>query len=306
VPNTFSGPTVEEAGVRRTAGKRTGLAALFGVGALTVVALGGSAAATVLQEEDRSPEGLVSRLAELEQELPALPPDDVILIEDETWAEFPGDFTGARFELDNLADRTRELYIDAEEADGPEATAVADAARAILIRREGYRLLAAWEEHDLAFPLDAFDEDDVATGADEVYGLAETGLTLLLDANSRALAAHELLRDSQLADDAEQQVFAAAYDAERDFEGRTRPLIHRALSLQTTQVLRPVDRFETTAAGAEARARTMRIVCIPREAYLAGDAASFELPETLAALGAVPAADCPDITNGNDARLVGQ
>lgn len=279
---------------------------MLALGALVAAAFGSTAAATALQGEDSSPEGLIDRLAALEQELPVLPPDDVILIEDETWAEFPGDFTGARFEFDNLADRARELFIDADDVDGPEATAVSDAARAMLIQREGYEALALWEEHDLAFPLDAFDETGVATGADEAYGLAEVGLTLLLDANSRALAAYEILRDTELADEAERRTFATAYDRTRDFDSRTRPLIHRALSLQTTQVLRPIDRFETTAPGVESRARTMRIVCIPREAYLAGDSVAFELPETLAALGSEPAQDCPAIENGNEVRLVGQ
>ncbi|MBW3619736.1 MAG: hypothetical protein KY461_05780 [Actinobacteria bacterium] len=292
--------------MRGSSRKRTVTSALVALCALTAAALGSTAAATALQADDTSPEGLIDRLAALEQELPLLPPEDVIIIEDETWAEFPGDFTGARFELDNLADRARELFIDADDVDGPEASAVSDAARAILIQREGYEALAAWEEHDLAFPLDAFDEIGVASGADEVYGLAQVGLSLLLDANARSLAAHELLRDSELADEAERQVFAAAYDEARDFEARTRPLIHRALSLQTTQVLRTIDRFGSSAPGVEARARTMTVVCIPREAYLAGDSVAFELPEELAALGQTPAIDCPDIDNGNELRLVGQ
>lgn len=292
--------------MRGTSGKRTAASAALALSALVAVAFGGTAAATALQADDTSPEGLIDRLAAIQQELPPLPPDDVIIIEDETWAEFPGDFTGARFELDNLADRARDLFIDADDVDGPEATAVADAARAILIQREGYTRLAAWEEHDLAFPLDAFDEFEVATGADEVYGLAQTGLTLLLDANARALAAYEILQDTELADAAEQQIFAAAYDASRDFEAVTRPVIHRAISLPTTHVLRPIDRFTSVAPGIEARARTMRVVCIPREAYLAGDSVAFELPEELAALDDVVALDCPALLNGNEVRLVGQ
>jgi hypothetical protein len=287
----------------RVRGMRLVVATAVTATAVVAAAVAGSAAA--LQADDASPAGLVTRLAELERELPTPPPDDVVLIEDETWAEFPGDFTGARFELDNLADRARALFVDASEADGPEADAVADAARALLIQREGYRQLAAWEEHDLAFPLDAFDADDVATGADEVYGLAEVGLTLVLDGNERWLTAHEILRDSALAEADEQQLFAAAYDAARDVEGRLRPLVHQALSRSTTQVLRPVERFESTAPGTEARARTLRVVCIDREAYAAGEAAAFDLPETLAALGQVTAVDCPDLTNGNEVRLVG-
>ncbi len=280
------------------------LSSALTVAAVTLAALGTQVAAAALQDADGSPEGLIDRLAAIERELPDLPPDDVIILPEETWAEFPGDFTGARFALDNLADRTRELFIAAEESDVAEAQAVGDAARAILIQRQAYAMLADWEEHDLAFPLDAFDETGVASGADEVYGLAQAGLTLLLDANERWLTAHELLRDTALADPGEQQLFAQSYDAARDFEGRMRPLIHRALSLDTTQVMRPVSRFETTAPGTEARARTMRIVCIDREAYAANPLV-LDLPEELAALGQVPAIDCPDLDNGNELRLVG-
>lgn len=281
------------------------LSAVMAVAALAAVAMGGQVAAAALQAEDASPEGLIDRLAAIERELPLLAPDDVITIEEDTWAEFPGDFTGARFELDNLADRVRELFVDAEDADGPVADAVADAARAILIQREGYRHLAEWEEHDLAFPLDAFDADGVSTGADTLYGVGQAGLMLLLDANARWLSAHEILRDTELADQAERQVFADAYDVARDFASVTRPRIHRALSIDTTQVIRPVERFETTAPGTEARARTLRVVCLPREAYLADETLAIELPESLAALGQVPAADCPDLGNDNELRLVG-
>ena len=291
--------------MRGTSRRWTAASVSLALGALVVAALGTTAAATALQGEDTSPEGLIDRLAALQAELPVLPPDDVIIIVEETWAEFPGDFTGARFELDALSDRARELFIDADDVEGPEAAAVSDAARAILVAHEGYDLLAAWEEHDLAFPLDAFDDLEVASGADETYGLAAMGLRLILDANARALPAYEILRDTELADAAEQQVFALAYDATRDFEAVTRPLIHRALALSTTHVLRPIDRFETTVPGVEARARTMRVVCIPREAYL-DPAFTLEIPETLAALNDVVALDCPALLNDNEVRLVGQ
>jgi hypothetical protein len=291
--------------VRMTRTARRQLSVGIGLAAMIASLLGGQVVASALQGDDQAPEGLVDRLVAIERELPSLPPDEVVVIEEESFAEFPGDFVGARFALDDLADRTRDLYIDAEEADGPIATAVADAARAILIQREGYELLADFEGHDLAFPLDDFDADGVSTGADTLYGRGEAGLMLLLDANARWLSAHEILRDTELADQAERQVFADAYDIARDFGSVTRPRIHRALSIDTTQVIRPVDRFETTAPGSEARARTLRVVCLPREAYLADETLAIELPESLAALGQVPAADCPDLGNENELRLVG-
>lgn len=289
----------------RTTRMRTGLMVALTVVAVGAAALGTAAAATALQEGDRSPEGLIDRLVALEGDLPPRLPSEVIISEEETWAEFPGDFTGARVAYDAVADDARQLFIDAEEGEGPVPAAVADAARAILLEREAYDLLAEWKSHDLAFPLDASDSLGVATGADEPYGKAETGLRLMLDANERAVTAYEILRDTDLADAAERSVFEAAYAEARAYESDTRPLIHAAISEQSTQVIRRLDRFDTTAPGTEARARTYRFVCIDREAFVDAEEGAFELPESLVALEQLPAADCPDLDNDNQVTVVG-
>lgn len=288
----------------RTSRMRMGLTVVLIVSAIAAAALGTAAAATALQEADRSPEGLIDRLVEIAGDLPPALPAEVLISEDETWAEFPGDYTGARVAYDAVADDARQLFIDAEEADGPVPAAVADAARAILIQREAYGLLAEWESHDLSFPLESSDSLGVATDVDELYGVAETGLRLLLDANERAVTAYEILRDTEAADASERSFLDAAYATALAYESDTRPLIHRAISEQTTQVIRPVDRFETTAPGTEARARTYRFVCIDREAYGSSEV-DLSLPEGLAALEQVPAADCPDLQNDNQVTVVG-
>lgn len=289
----------------RTTRMRMGFTVVLTVAAVAAAALGTSAAATALQEADRSPEGLIDRLVELEQEVPPALPAEVIIDEEETWAEFPGDFTGARVAYDAIADEARQLFIDANDADGPVPAAVSDAARALLIEREAYGLLAEYESHDLSFPLEASDGIGVATDVDELYGKAQVGLTLLLDANDRALTAYEILRDTEVADATERSFFDAAFSAARTYDAEIRPQIHRAISEETTQVIRPIERFETTAPGTEARARVYRFTCIDREAYLANDAATLDLPETLAALDQVPAADCPDLPNDNQLTVVG-
>ena len=282
-------------------GRRT---AWFAASALLVGLLATQLTAVALQD-GAPPDELVDRLVELERQLPALPPDEVIIAEDQTWAEFTGDFTGAKVSIDAVAEEARDLFITANESGpNPVANAVESAARSVLILQEGYGLLAEWETYDLAFPVDDSDDQGVATGADEPYGLAEAGLRLVLDAHARRLAAFGVLRDAEGIDDSEREFFETRYQDEVTFDSDQRPLIHRGLSLDTTAVLRAVDRFETSAPGSEARARVATYVCIPREAYTTGDVPGVSLPEELIALGATAVADCPDLDNGNEVRLV--
>ncbi|MDX1657305.1 MAG: hypothetical protein R3343_00650 [Nitriliruptorales bacterium] len=283
-------------------GRRTALL----VASALVVGLMVTQLTAIALQEGAPPDELVDRLVELEQQLPALPPDEVLIAEDETWAEFTGDFTGAKVSIDALAEEARDLFITANESGpNPVADAVASAARSILILQEGYGLLAEWESYDLAFPVDDADDDGVATGADEPYGLAEAGLRLVLDAHSRRLAAYGILRDADGIEDTERDFFEGLYQDEVTFDTDQRPLIHRGLSLDTTAVLRAVERFGTSAPGSEARARVATYVCVPREAYTTGDLPLASLPEELVALGVTAAAaDCPDLKNGNEVRLV--
>jgi len=263
--------------------------ALSSVGAMGLTAL----------QAPASDEELIDQLVEIERDLPELPPIEVVIDPEQTWGELVGDFTGAEVGLDVVEERARSLYIQAEESGGLVAEAVADAARAILVLRLGYQHLAEWETHDLAFPLDSFDDEGVATGADELYGDAEVGLSLVLDARERSLPAYALLRDSEAADDDERAILDARYQSGLLFQRTIAPDIHRVLSYDTTQVMVTVDRFTTSAPGVEPRARMMKVVCVDREAY-----ATADVDGALASLVDEPADDCPAIENGNEVRVV--
>jgi hypothetical protein len=249
---------------RRLAATAAAIAAVLCVGATVAVA----------QQEDAVPQGtgddaLLARLDALEPSLPAdVPPTAVTLDEESTWGTFDGDVTGAAATLTTVEPDLRSLYVDADDADSPVAEAVADVARGWLDLHQGLDELTFWETHDLAFPLDASDDEDVATDADELRGRAEAGLRLVLTAQERHLAGYVSLREAGVAEpDAQARFDARAADAEA-FHVDVRPLVHELLSLRSTAVLVPVDRFETTAPGVDARARTMRVTCIDRQAYL--------------------------------------
>lgn len=268
--------------------------------AVATLAATGAAVAGALQEGD-SEESLVDRLVAIEEQLPTLPPDTVDLDPEQNWATFTGDFTGARVALDTVADQARDLFVDAEETAGPVASAVAEVARALLVMRTGYQYLADWETNDLTFPLDTADEAGVATGADELYGVAQTGFALLLDARARSLPAYAVLRDAEAADAGEKAVFERRYELALSFDADTKPDLHHALSFETTQVMRTVSRFVSTAPGTAPRARVMSVVCIDREAYRAAAAVDAD---AVAALVTTPAEDCPELDNGNEVVLV--
>lgn len=271
------------------------LVAVVGLAGSFVARTDAPAAATAQQASQEEPEqarSLLERLLAVEAALPPLPPRAVEVDEDEAWATLDGDFSGAEAMLGAVSDRLRDLYIDASDTDAP---AVADAARSLLELAEAYRLLARWETYDLAFPLDGEDGEGVATGADEVYGVAEAGLHLLLDAHSRRLAAYETLRTANVAGDVDAAALVEGYEEEVQFAAEVRPALHRALSLDTTQVARVTDRFTTTGPGAEARARVARVECVSRRNRTAADHRNN---------GTVAPAtkDCPDVPEPSVAR----
>jgi hypothetical protein len=251
---------------------------------------------------------LLERLDALEASLPVDPaPTAVTVVEDETWGTFEGDVAGAAATLDTLEPELLSLYVDADDADGVVADAVADVARGWLDLHQGLEELAVWEAADLAFPIDASDDEDVATDADDLRGRAEAGLRLVLGGRQRHLAGYVALREAGAADpEAQSRLDARAADAEA-FDQDLRPELHRLLTLRTTQVLVPVDRFETSAPGVNARARSMQVTCVDRQAYLdatTGDtpvegAEEVEVTDVEAALGLLEAgttrADCPDL-----------
>jgi hypothetical protein len=272
------------------------------------------------QQDDAPPKGtddtsLLARLDVLEPQLPAEPaPTGVTIDADGSWGTFEGDVTGAAATLGTLERDLLSLYVDADDGETPVAAAVADVARGWLDLRFAYDQLAAWEAGDLSFPLDASDEEGIATDADELRGRAESGLRLVLTARERHLAGYVALRELGAADPEAQQRFDARAADSEVFDQDVRPLVGRLVSLRSTQVLVPVDRFVTSAPGVDARARSMRVACVDRGAYTDATtttpvegAAEVDVRDVEAALGLLgPTAareDCPALAEEQEVRL---
>lgn len=278
---------------------------LIAVAALVAAALGSQMALAQGDGSAASDDALLERLDDLEGSLPDVVPTDVGIDPEETWGTIDGDFGGAAATIDTLSEDLQSLFRDADDAEGVVAEAVSNVARGWLDLGEAYDALAEWEANDLAFPLDTQDDEGVATGADEARGDAERGLRHVLAGQERHLAGYVALREEGAAPDAEAQARLDARAAEaEEFDEQLRPLIHRLLSLSTTMVLVPTERFETDAPGVEARARSFTVTCIDREAYLemqegasAGDVPSAE--EIAEGLGlAQERIDCPELPEG--------
>lgn len=276
------------------------------VGTAIVATVGGSVA--LAQQSADEPAGtddaaLLTRLDELEADLPAEVAPVGVTIDDEgegatTWGSLDGDLTGASATIETVQPELLRLYVDADDARTPVATAVADVARGWLDLGEGYTRLATWEAHDLAFPLDAADDEGTATDADELRGSAETGLRLVLGARQRHLAGYTALRELGAAEpDVQTRLDDRAADAEA-FDRDIRPLVVRLLSEATTQVLVPVERFETDAPGVDARARSFSVTCVERsELATAGDEAVVPDAADPVAPQAPTRTDCPDLAS---------
>lgn len=247
---------------------------------------------------------LIDRLVDIERELAALPPDDVILTQDATWGDFPGDFSGARVQLDSLASDALDLFVAADDSDGAVADAVAEVSRSLLLLREGYGLLGDWETADLEFPLAATSDTGVAIGADERYGKAEAGLRLVLEARDRSTPAYDVLRNAAAADPSERDWFELRHQAALAFETALEARLRRALSLPTTQELLVVDRFVTPAPGVEPRAESFAMTCVDRdlvEVDVVEDPAEDDAPTPDAA-----ASDCVELDSGAQVQLSGR
>ncbi len=269
---------------------------LVAVGALALASLTGAALAQSDDDaaEGSSPTALLERLDALEQELPAqLPPTGVQIAETTTFGELEGDATSVRAVLDFLEPDLRQLFVDADEADGDVADGVALVTRGWLDAWTGTTSISAAEGADLAFPLEATDEQGVATGADAHRGEIEVGLELLLSANARLLAGYTLLEEVGEAElDAQLRIDERARDA-RTYDDELRPLVIAMLSQPSTSVLVPVERFVTDAPGVQSRAGSVSLVCVDRAALEElGGAAT---PEALAELEEVDRADCTDL-----------
>lgn len=272
------------------------------LGLLTVLAVAGFSVTVALAQEDGAPSGtddasLLERLDALEDVLPATPPpSDVTVTANETGGQLSADGASTRAVLDTIEADLRRLFVDADDADGEVADAVAMIAMGWLDLWQGSAHLQAAETNDLAFPIETFDAEGVATGADELRGEVETGLALVLQGRDRLHRGYGTLRALQPADDLAVQVrFDARAAAEEDFDTDLRPLVHRLLSLPATTVVASTDRFRSEAPGVDARARSMTITCVDREALdAAGGVASDELLAELAA----DRIDCPDLPDG--------
>lgn len=287
----------------------------FAVTATALVAvlalLGGWASA---QTEDEAAgtgdDALLTRLAELEDALPADPAPTAVSVErtgeegDQTWGTFDGDVTGQAAVIETLRSDLTRLYVDADDAGTEVGDAVAHVARGWLDLGEGYRQLAEWDGHDLAFPLTGEDDDGVSVAADELRGRAEAGLRLVLGARVRHLAGYVALRELGAAEPADQTRFDARATEAESFDEQLRPEVHRLLSLRTTEVLVTTERFTTDAPGNEARARSMTVTCVDREAYTEAsrDAVTSGGPgpqtPSPAELPPTDRADCPDLPPG--------
>jgi hypothetical protein len=271
--------------------------------ALLAAAMLGVTSAGAQQDEDDAPEttpqgsdpaGLLERLDALDLELPGTtPPVDVEVGPETTWGTLEGDPGSVRAVLETLEGDLRRLFVDADDADGPVADAVATAARGWLDVWQGTSALAAWETHDLAFPREAVDGAGVATGADELYGQAEKGLELVLLGRARHLEGYGALVElAEAAPDAQARIDVRASEAAA-FDEEIRPRLALLLSQASTGVLVAVERFETPAPGVEPRATSLEFVCVDRALF--ETLGPTPTPEELdAAVAATPdRVDCP-------------
>jgi len=284
--------------------RRTGVLVLTACAALAVAAVGIGAA--VAQQDDGAaaggdPSALVERLGELETQLPdTIVPTAVTVAEEETWGSFEGDAAGLRAILDTVEGDLRTLFIDADDATGDVADAVATVALGWLDIWHGAEHLADADSHDLAFPVDTFDADGVATGADELRGEISAGLRLILQGRARHLEGYTVLREEGPAEPEVQARFDARASAAEDFDTDLRPEIHAMLSLRSTGVWIAVDRFDTDLPGVEPRANAVSLVCIDRE--LLHEAGGVVTAENVADLAArtPERTDCPDLPDADD------
>lgn len=299
------------------AGRRK-LAGLVAAATATLAFVGVQMAAA---QQDGPPTGtddtaLLERLDALEVQLPVdLPPSVVEVDEDASWGAFEGDFGSTRAILDTLEPDLRRLFVEADDADTPVADAVAEVSRGWLELREAVRHLAAYEAHDLEYPVDASDDDAVALDADELRGDAQVGLRLLLSARARHLDGYRALQELGAAEpEAQARLDARALDAET-FDAEVRPPVLQLFGVPGTQLTVPHERFSSTAPGSEARARSMTVTCVDRDTwndFLAGidpssiqDGSAFDevLEELLVA--PIEREDCPALPPNVEVRPAG-
>lgn len=265
---------------------RRSVALLAAAGAIVVASVGGSVA---LAQQGDAPTGssddaLVARLDALDLSLPAEPAPTAVHLDEsgdegtEPWGTLDGDVAGQAAMLATIEAELRSLYIDADAATGLVSDAVADIARGWLDLAHAYRNLTVWDGHDLAFPTRAQDDEGTSTGADELRGRAETGLRLVIGAQQRLLVGYATLRDLAEAEPAAQVRLDQRASAAEVYDREVLPDVRRLLSQAGSQILVPIDRFDTRAPGAEARARTLVVTCVDRSVYDEQLAAGADAP----------------------------
>ena len=272
------------------------LVVAFAAALTGLVVLGITAAAADSHDTvgGNSPEQLLERLDALENDLPDDGPVSEVLLDDEvTWGEVVGDATGVRSTLDTLEPDLRALFIDADEADGAVADAVAEVSRGWLDLWQGAASIATAEGHDLDFPVETTDDMGVATGADELRGAIEVGVELALAGHARHLAGYVELRELGEADPGAQTRFDERAEAAEAYDAEIRPRAVLLLSQQTTSVLVPVARFASSAPGVESRAASVEVVCVDRQAL--EELGGVVTDEVLEQLESVERDDCPDL-----------
>ena len=279
----------------RTRRSVTSIAAVA-VAAAVALGVGGAIAQGDDAPTGSSPDDLLERLALLEAGLPGeVFPTGVTLDAETSFATFEGDATSVRAVLDTLEPDLRQLFIDADDADGEVAEAVSLVAQGWLDVWTGSASIGAAESHDLAFPMEATDDFGVAAGADDLRGSLETGLSLVLQGRERHLEGYDALRELNPAEPAIQAQLDDRARAARTFDEEIRPLVLAALGETTTSVMVPTERFTTDAPGVQSRATSMTVTCIDRAAYdeAIGELTGEELQAALAA-AEVQRLDCPE------------
>ncbi len=282
------------------ASRRTVVLTLTACAAIGLAAVGVGGAVAQQDEEAPTPSAdptdLVDRLGELEATLPeTIPPTSVTIDPEQTGGSFEGDPAGLRASLDTVEGDLRQLFIDADDADGEIADAVSIIARGWLDLWHGAEWLAEADAHDLAFPLETATSEGVATGADELRGSISVGLDLILQGRARHLDGYVVLRDEAPAEPDVQALFDARAVAAEEFDTDLRPDVLTLLSHRSTSVWVAIDRFDTDLPGVEPRATSASLVCVDREALQ--EAGGVVTEENVAALVAATPdrADCPDL-----------
>lgn len=295
---------------RATRSRRTGLAA---VALLALLAVGTQMVMAAQDDGGTSDEDLVDRLVAIEDQVAGVPfLPDVTVQPETTWGVLNGDFVGSRVILDEIDEDLDQLVNDASDADGEVADAVEAVANSYRTMREGYGYLAAYEQAGLGVeppPAEGEEDDDAApepadTGQDEARGQAEVGLDLLLESLSGFDQGYDVLRSVDAAADA-RSLFEVRY-SEVQQAAQTEGLdIRTALSYPALHLLVPVERFDPQFGG-EPPAQIARYACVDRGPYLEarseGNVPDLPLPE--GAQEELPIPDCPNLTNGNEVRLI--